>query len=143
MKPKKNWYEDYDPFKDGFEAMFKWVVKVLIIITILLAYSFIREGQYRKHRKESLETPPVWNTPGYPKPDNADIKLNYESRTITYVPHASPGQFSKPKSNKPYRGVEIRTGNTVINTGLTSEEILEQLDIDYNDVYDYYGIELR
>lgn len=30
-----------------------------------------------------------------------------------------------------------------VNTGLTSEEILEQLDIDYNDVYDYYGIEMR
>ena len=75
MKPKKNEYEDYDPFEDGFDAMFKWVVKVLIIITILLAYSFIRGGQHKKHRKESLETP-AWNTPGYPKPDNADIKLD-------------------------------------------------------------------
>ena len=26
-----------------------------------------------------------------------------------------------------------------INTGLSSEEILEQLDLDYQDVYDYYG----
>ena len=30
-------------------------------------------------------------------------------------------------------------GGNKINTSLSSEEILEQLDLDYQDVYDYYG----
>ena len=30
-------------------------------------------------------------------------------------------------------------GREEIVTGLSSEEILEQLDLDYHDVYDYYG----
>lgn len=141
MKPKKNEYEDYDPFMEGFEAMFKWVFKVLIIMAIIMASAFIREGQRNRQKEPSKSY--TWNTPSYPKPKDADIKLDYETRTITYVPPAYPGQFSKPKSSKPYKGVEIRTGNTTISTGLSSEEILQQLELDYNDVYDYYGIELR
>ena len=50
--------------------------------------------------------------------------------------------------NRPVRYYEyaIRPVDTVLNpggnkivTGLSSEEILEQLDLDYQDVYDYYG----
>ena len=36
-------------------------------------------------------------------------------------------------------GVVLNSGGNKIVTGLTSEEILEQLDLDYQDVYDYYG----
>ena len=30
-------------------------------------------------------------------------------------------------------------GGNKINTHLSPEEIIEQLDLDYQDVYDYYG----
>ena len=36
-------------------------------------------------------------------------------------------------------GVVLNFGGREIVTGLSSEEILEQLDLDYQDVYDYYG----
>ncbi len=36
-------------------------------------------------------------------------------------------------------GVVLNLGGKKIVTGLSSEEILEQLDLDYQDVYDYYG----
>ena len=36
-------------------------------------------------------------------------------------------------------GVVLNSGGNKIVTGLPSEEILEQLDLDYQDVYDYYG----
>ena len=36
-------------------------------------------------------------------------------------------------------GVVLNPGGNKVVTGLSSEEILEQLDLDYQDVYDYYG----
>ena len=33
----------------------------------------------------------------------------------------------------------LNSGGRSIVTGLSSEEILEQLNLDYQDVYDYYG----
>lgn len=36
-------------------------------------------------------------------------------------------------------GVVLNSDGKKIVTGLSSEEILEQLDLDYQDVYDYYG----
>ena len=36
-------------------------------------------------------------------------------------------------------GVVLNSGGNKIVTGLSSEVILEQLDLDYQDVYDYYG----
>ena len=36
-------------------------------------------------------------------------------------------------------GVVQNSGGRSIVTGLSSEEILEQLNLDYQDVYDYYG----
>ena len=36
-------------------------------------------------------------------------------------------------------GVVLNSGGNKIVTGLSPEEILEQLDLDYQDVYDYYG----
>ena len=36
-------------------------------------------------------------------------------------------------------GVVLNSDGNKIVTGLSSEEILEQLDLDYQDVYDYYG----
>ena len=36
-------------------------------------------------------------------------------------------------------GVVLNSGGNKIVTGLSSEEILEQLELDYQDVYDYYG----
>lgn len=36
-------------------------------------------------------------------------------------------------------GVVLNSGGKEVVTGLSPEEILEQLDLDYQDVYDYYG----
>jgi len=36
-------------------------------------------------------------------------------------------------------GVVLNSGGREVVTRLSSEEILEQLDLDYQDVYDYYG----
>ena len=36
-------------------------------------------------------------------------------------------------------GVILKRGNKRIETGMTSEEIINQLSLDYQDLYDYYG----
>lgn len=36
-------------------------------------------------------------------------------------------------------GIILKKGNRTIKTGMTSEEIINQLSLDYQDLYDYYG----
>lgn len=76
----------------------------------------------------------VYNYPRYEYPDD----------TILAHPERIPkkGESIMPRVNS-YAGnngvVLTLPGGNKINTGLSSEEIIEQLDFDYQDVYDYYG----
>lgn len=68
-----------------------------------------------------------------------------ENRKVIYE---DGGYYDKPIMQKvtPYSnpsGITIRSGNTVIQTDVSPEELLESMDLDYNDILDYYGVELR
>ncbi len=60
---------------------------------------------------------------------------DYNTFTVTYADPAPPYR-GRPSHSVTYsRGVTLQTG-------LSSEEILEQLNLDYEDVRDYFGDEL-
>ena len=106
-------------------------MKLKIIIFFLFCTIVNAQSLYNKHLY------------GYKGKIKSVISYDYENMTVTY---REPGKY-KPENNK-YKapistGVTIKSGNVSINTGLSNEEILEQLDLDYHDVRDYLGDELR
>lgn len=141
---------DYGIPDDGFIKKLK-----LIILAICLFCIWCHIDYKLDHPKK----PTTYSNESHFKGYRSDMKyrigdLDYVNRTVTYTPPAKPGQFETPRTYHSGRG-QINLGNhhigdvtldidgVEVNTGLTSEEILEQLDIDFNDVYDYYGIEMR
>jgi len=104
------------------------VTSPIWIIPLALLVDYIDE------RYSAPKVEKVYNYPRYEYPDD----------TILAHPERIPkkGESIMPRVNS-YAGnngvVLTLPGDNKINTGLSSEEILEQLDFDYQDVYDYYG----
>lgn len=73
-----------------------------------------------------------------------DIKhFNIQEKTVEYrEPNLHRNIPSYTGSNNE-GGVIITSGNVTIKTDLSAEEIIEQLDIEYEDIMDYMGSELR
>jgi len=65
----------------------------------------------------------------------------YAIRPVDTVLNHPVGLRGRPLMQDDGRGngVVLNSGGNKIFTGLSSEEILEQLNLDYQDVYDYYG----
>ena len=71
----------------------------------------------------------------------------YEYPDDTVIKHPEnllqKGQLIMPQVNNQNlngQGVILTLpGNIQVNTNLSAEEILEQLELDYQDLYDYYG----
>ena len=65
----------------------------------------------------------------------------YAIRPVDTVLNHPVGLKGRPlmQDDRRGNGVVLNSGGNKIVTGLSSEEILEQLDLDYQDVYDYYG----
>ena len=65
----------------------------------------------------------------------------YAIRPVDTVLNHPVGLRGRPLMQDDGRGngVVLNSGGNKIVIGLSSEEILEQLDLDYQDVYDYYG----
>ena len=86
---------------------------------------------------ERYSAPKVEKVRNYPR-------YEYPDGNILAHPERIPqkGESIMPRVNS-YAGnngvVLTLPGGNKINTNLSSEEILEQLDLDYQDVYDYYG----
>lgn len=86
---------------------------------------------------------------------NTPESLPTKANTHTIKPIIAKGTRSKevlrssntPKTythrhlyhNSKSSGVVLKNGEREIRTGLTSEEIVNQLSLDYQDLYDYYG----
>lgn len=69
---------------------------------------------------------------------------DYENMTVEYRDNRPyQGKLKSRSYSYPSNGITIKSGNTVIKTDVTPEELLEQLDLDFHDIGDYYGIELR
>lgn len=65
----------------------------------------------------------------------------YAIRPVDTVLNHPVGLRGRPlmQDDRRGNGVVLNSDGKKIVTGLSSEEILEQLDLDYQDVYDYYG----
>lgn len=79
-----------------------------------------------------------WN--GYdPSRPVTDVKaLDYENKRITYRTYPNTDNILSDQEVC-HQGVRFSTEDGVtIHTKLTSEELFEQLDLEYEDLYEYY-----
>ena len=103
------------------------VAAVLLLPVALAAVAMI--GEKRNLREvEAMKDRPV-------------RYYEYAIRPVDTVLNHPVGLRGRPLIEDDGRGngVVLNSGGKKIVTGLSSEEILEQLDLDYQDVYDYYG----
>ena len=89
---------------------------------------------YLDERFSAPKVEKVYNYPRYEYPD--DTTLAHPER----IPKKGESIMPRVNGYDGNNGVVLTLpGDKKINTNLSSEEILEQLDFDYQDVYDYYG----
>lgn len=116
-----------DP-EETYSLKEKLVVAALLLLPVALA-AVAMIGEKRHLREvEAMKDRPV-------------RYYEYAIRPVDTVLNHPVGLRGRPLIEDDGRGngVVLNSGGKKIVTGLSSEEILEQLDLDYQDVYDYYG----
>ena len=103
------------------------VAAVLLLPVALAAVAMIGEKRHLRE-VEAMKDRPV-------------RYYEYAIRPVDTVLNHPVGLRGRPLMQDDGRGngVVLNSGGKKIVSGLSSEEILEQLDLDYQDVYDYYG----
>ena len=103
------------------------VAAVLLLPVALAAVAMIGEKRHLREVKAMKDRPVRY--------------YEYAIRPVDTVLNHPVGLRGRPLMHDDGRGngVVLNSGGNKIVTGLSSEEILEQLDLDYQDVYDYYG----
>ena len=103
------------------------VAAVLLLPVALAAVAMIGEKRHLRE-VEAMKNRPV-------------RYYEYAIRPVDTVLNHPVGLRGRPLMHDDRRGngVVLNSDGKKIVTGLSSEEILEQLDLDYQDVYDYYG----
>lgn len=106
----------------------KLVVAALLLLPVALAVVAMIGENRRLREVEAMKNRPV-------------RYYEYAIRPVDTVLNHPVGLRGRPLMHDDGRGngVVLNSGGNKIVTGLSSEEILEQLDLDYQDVYDYYG----
>ena len=106
----------------------KFVVAALLLLPVALAVVAMIGENRRLREVEAMKNRPV-------------RYYEYAIRPVDTVLNHPVGLRGRPLMHDDGRGngVVLNSGGNKIVTGLSSEEILEQLDLDYQDVYDYYG----
>ena len=106
----------------------KFVVAALLLLPVALAVVAMIGEKRRLREVEAMKNRPV-------------RYYEYAIRPVDTVLNHPVGLRGRPLMHDDGRGngVVLNPGGNKIVTGLSSEEILEQLDLDYQDVYDYYG----
>ena len=116
-----------DP-EETYSLKEKLVVAAVLLLPVALA-AVAMIGEKRNLREvEAMKDRPV-------------RYYEYAIRPVDTVLNHPVGLRGRPLIEDDGRGngVVLNSGGNKIVTGLSSEEILEQLDLDYQDVYDYYG----
>lgn len=114
--------------KDSKGWMF-WIWLGIILSPVLIECSTREEVP---HHRECGEIGPM-------RPQNTrrdtppTIAPSWERSSANTYSHRDSYHYSKDS------GITLRKGNKEIHTGMTSEEIINQLSLDYQDLYDYYG----
>ena len=103
------------------------VAAVLLLPVTLAVVAMVGENR-RLREVEAMKNRPV-------------RYYEYAIRPVDTVLNHPVGLKGRPLIEDDGRGngVVLNSGGKEVVTGLSPEEILEQLDLDYQDVYDYYG----
>ena len=106
----------------------KFVVAALLLLLVALAVVAMIGENRRLREGEAMKNRPV-------------RYYEYAIRPVDTVLNHPVGLRGRSliEDDRRGNGVVLNLGGKKIVTGLSSEEILEQLDLDYQDVYDYYG----
>ena len=106
----------------------KFVVAALLLLPVALAVVAMIGETRRLREVEAMKNRPV-------------RYYEYAIRPVDTVLNHPVGLRGRSliEDDRRGNGVVLNSGGKKIVTGLSSEEILEQLDLDYQDVYDYYG----
>ncbi len=106
----------------------KFVVAAVLLLPVALAVVAMIGENRRLREVEAMKNRPV-------------RYYEYAIRPVDTVLNHPVGLKGRPlmQDDRRGNGVVLNSGGKKIVTGLSSEEILEQLDLDYQDVYDYYG----
>lgn len=116
-----------DP-EETYSLKEKLLVAALLLLPVAMA-AVAMIGENRRLREvEAMKNRPV-------------RYYEYAIRPVDTVLNHPVGLKGRPLIEDDGRGngVVLNSGGRKVVTGLSSEEILEQLDLDYQDVYDYYG----
>ena len=119
----------------AFEKLFKVVFWIVLII-----------GGCCLWDKALYDRKPVDTTPFFKTDPNKPVteikSLNYTTGEVTYRTYGPPS-----RENNTTRGIKssttIYTSSGKVELDLSPAEIIQQLDIDYHDIRDYYGDELQ
>ncbi len=106
----------------------KFVVAAVLLLPVALAVVAMIGENRRLREVEAMKNRPV-------------RYYDYAIRPVDTVLNHPVGLRGRSliEDDRRGNGVVLNSGGKKIVTGLSSEEILEQLDLDYQDVYDYYG----
>ena len=106
----------------------KFVVAAVLLLPVALAVVAMIGEKRRLREVEAMKNRPV-------------RYYDYAIRPVDTVLNHPVGLRGRSliEDDRRGNGVVLNSGGKKIVTGLSSEEILEQLDLDYQDVYDYYG----
>ena len=116
-----------DP-EETYSLKEKLVVAAVLLLPVALAVVAMIGENRRLREVEAMKNRPV-------------RYYEYAIRPVDTVLNHPVGLRGRPLMQDDGRGngVVLNPGGKKIVTGLSSEEILEQLGLDYQDVYDYYG----
>ena len=103
-----------------------WVTGAIVVLWLICYVAFDYDP-----REPSVVQEAGWGGGGY-----TPLRSPIEDSEVEVRPASAVKTKERPKRSS--RGVVITTKDgRVIDTGLTVEEILEQLDIEYEDLYEY------
>lgn len=116
-----------DP-EETYSLKEKFVVAALLLLLVALAVVAMIGENRRLREVEAMKNRPV-------------RYYEYAIRPVDTVLNHPVGLRGRSliEDDRRGNGVVLNSDGKKIVTGLSSEEILEQLDLDYQDVYDYYG----
>ena len=116
-----------DP-EETYSLKEKLVVAALLLLPVALAVVAMIGENRRLREVEAMKNRPV-------------RYYDYAIRPVDTVLNHPVGLRGRSliEDDRRGNGVVLNSGGNKIVTDLSSEEILEQLDLDYQDVYDYYG----
>ena len=116
-----------DP-EETYSLKEKLTVAAVLLLPVALAMVAMVGEKRREREVEAMKNRPV-------------RYYDYTARPVDTVLNHPVGLRGKDLIEDDGRGngVVLNSGGREVVTRLSSEEILEQLDLDYQDVYDYYG----